>query len=229
MAVKKYSFERRQKAKPVESTIRHLTRARWKYRNSIYLAAGLVVAYLIISTDRFDAVVVELRSMQYFGILLSGLFYAFSLTTAPATAIFYKLGSSFSPVLIAGIGAFGTTVGDYLIFRFVKNKLMGELRMLTDEVGSKIFFRNSIFYRIFPFSNLLLSKSFRISMFKIGKSKAWRTATIVLAGAVIMLPIPDEIGVAMMGAVNFKTKYFLLMSYCLNFAGILMIAYLGGI
>ena len=227
--MKKYSFERRQKAKPVENTIRHLNRVRWKYRNSLYMAAGLVVAYLIISTDRFDAVVAELKNMQYFGILLSGLFYAFSLTTAPATAIFYKLGSSFSPLLIAGIGAFGTMAGDYLIFRFVKNKLMGELRMLTDEVGSKIFFRNSIFYRIFPFSNLLLSKSFRIAMFKIGKSKAWRTATIVLAGAVIMLPIPDEIGVAMMGAVNFRTKYFLLMSYCLNFAGILMVAYLGGI
>jgi len=229
MSVKKYSFERHLKAKPVESTIRHLSMVRWKYRNSIYLVTGLMIAYLIISTDRFDAVVAGLRNMQYFGILLSGLFYAFSLTAVPATAIFYKLGSSFNPLLIACIGAFGTMTGDYLIFRFVKDNLMEELRTLTAEVSSKVFFHNSIFYRIFPFSNLLLSKKFRLAMFKIARSKTWRTAVIVLAGAVIMLPIPDEIGVAMMGAVNFRTKYFLLMSYCLNFAGIFMIVYMGGL
>jgi len=211
-----------------EDTLRYINRVRWKYTNLICLAAGLVAAYFIFSMNSFDFMVFELSSTAYLGILLSGIFYAFSVTTVPATVVFYKLGSSFSPLMIAGIGAFGTMAGDYLIFRFVKSKLMGELRMLTDEVGDKIFFRNSVFYHIFPFFNLLMSKNFRMAIHKIGKSKAWRTAMIVMAGAVIMLPIPDEIGVAMMGAVKFKTKHFLIMSYVMNFVGIFIIAWMGG-
>jgi uncharacterized membrane protein YdjX (TVP38/TMEM64 family) len=227
--MKKYSFERRARTKPVEATIRQLNRVRWKYRNLLYLAVALVVTYMIATTDSFDAVVSELRSLEYLGIAISGMLYAFSVTTLPATAIFYKLGYSFNPLVIAAVGALGCVVSDYLIFRFVKNNLMDELRTLTDEVGSRVFFRDSLFYKIFPFSNLLMSKEFRVAMFKVSRSNAWRNAMVVLGSAVIMLPIPDEIGIAILGAVDFRTKYFLLMSYCLNFAGIFMIAYLGGL
>ncbi|MCX6821003.1 MAG: hypothetical protein NT016_03570 [Candidatus Aenigmarchaeota archaeon] len=218
---------------PVEHTIRQLGRLRWRYRNLLWLAAGIMAAYFILRTDRLDAVVSEVRSMEYFGIFLSGLMYAFSITTAPATALFYKLGSSFDPLAIAAVGALGTVLGDYLIFRFVRDNLMQELRALTGDM-SRLgkacdgAFRNSVFYDIFPFSNLLLWKKFRLVMPGMVHSKAWRTAVLVAAGAVILLPVPDEIGIAMMGAARLRTRNLLVASYVLNFVGIFMIAWLGG-
>lgn len=238
LRAKKYSFKRRQKERLVENTIKQLKKVRWKYRNSIYLIVGLIAAYIIINNVNFDAFVSGFGDFGYVGAMLSGFLYAFSLTAVPSTAIFYKLGRTLSPAVISLFGALGCVVGDYLIFRFVKNELVEELKLITEELGSKVtvasqtlqnFRHISIFYRIFPFSNLLLSKNFRVTMFKISHSKTWRRMVATVAGLIIASPLPDEMGIALLGVMKFRTKYFVLFSFLLNFAGIFMISYFGGV
>lgn len=246
---KKYSFERRQKGRLVENTVRQLTKVRWKYRNLIYLTVGIIAAYVIMKNVNFDAFISGLGGLGYVGAVASGFLYAFSLTAAPATAIFYKLGQMLNPLFVGVVGALGCVVGDYLIFRFVKNQLLEELALLSEEVGSKLsstingtisstinggignrfVFQKSIFYRIFPFSNLLLSNNFRVTMFRMSKSKAWRRIITLVASLIIMSPLPDEIGVALFGMIKSKTRYLILFSFLLNFTGIFLISYLGGI
>jgi len=239
----KYSFEIRKTERKVENTVKRLRKVQWKYRNSIYLVVGILIAYAIINYSNLGVVVSNFRDLGYMGSIISGFMYAFSLTAAPATAIFYKLGAVLNPVYIAALGALGCVVGDFFIFKFVKDKLMEELKLLTEEIGDKIvfqsktilnhsafqssIFQNSLFYRLFPFSNLLLSKKFRITMLKAANLKAWKIFVAILAGLIIASPLPDEIGIALLGMIKYKTKYFLLYSFLLNFIGIFLISYLG--
>ena len=52
---------------------------------------------------------------------------------------------------------------------------------------------------------------------------------MVIAAIIIASPLPDEIGAAIFGALKVKTKYFLVISYTLNFLGILTVAWLGSV
>ena len=230
--MKGYSFKRRQRERLAEGTIGKLRKLQWKYRNSMYLVAGILVAYVIINSRGLDSLFSKFGAFGYFGALFSGLLYTFSLTMVPAAAILYKLGKTLNPVLIGVFGAAGSVVSDYFIFKFVKDKLLEELKLLTEEIGDKIaygrsIFKNSIFYRLFPFSNLLLSKNFRSTLVKMSHSRMWRTMLAIAACAIIALPLPDELGVSLLGMIKFKTKYFILVSYTFNFVGIVLISYLG--
>lgn len=176
LKVKKYSFTRRQNERRVEHLARHLKNAEWKYKNFILFVASILIAYALIRTGLLTGAISGLKGFGYVGSLISGMLYAFSLTAAPSTAIFFSLGKSMNPFLIATIGAIGCVIGDYFIFRFVRDNLMEEIKLLISETKDKtnFYFKNSLFYQIFPFSNLLLSRFFKTILYNISHSKLWK-------------------------------------------------------
>ncbi|MBI2984917.1 MAG: hypothetical protein HYY50_04825 [Candidatus Kerfeldbacteria bacterium] len=52
-------------------------------------------------------------------------------------------------------------------------------------------------------------------------------ASVILGGIVIASPLPDELGIAMIGFSKMSTRWFLLLSFALNTAGILAITLIG--
>lgn len=98
---------------------------------------------------------------------------------------------------MAGLGA---VIGDLLIFLFVRNRLSNNffsflrLRLKGNDVADKL--SENGFTRIF---------------------------LPIIGAAVIASPLPDEIGVAMMGASRIKKRYFIPISYALNSAGIYLL------
>jgi hypothetical protein len=233
MVKPRYSYSRRSKEKVIDNTVRNLRKVQWRYRNVILLILSIGFASFILSNKAFDPFIEGISGLGYLGALIPGFMHSFSLTIIPATAIFFRMGRFISPVIIAAIGAFGCTVGDYLIFRFVKNQMMEELVMLGENVHGRIsyhgaaIFSNSIFYRIFPFSNLLLSENFRRNLVKISYSKAWKRAMLCVAAIAIAMPFPNEIGVAIVGMADLSKKQSLVFFYVVSFIGILAVSYLG--
>ena len=89
-------------------------------------------------------------------------------------------------------------IGDLIIFRFVKDRVSEHLSYL-----------------------IKVSKTERIvSIFKL---KLFRWIIPFVGALVIASPLPDEIGVAMLGLSKMKNSYFILLSFLLNSAGILII------
>jgi len=200
--------------KTTAKTFRTVKKYHWKYRNLIYLVISFVAAYFILRTDAIVSFIHNLGLLGFPAAFIAGMFFTYGLTTVPATVAIYSLAQAFNPFLIAFIGAFGSVVSDYLIFRFVKDRLAGEIIMLSKEINR---IRK-------PISSLVLEEEMIIRTWKkISKSKIWNVLIPVIAGFIIASPLPDELGAAMFGAIKFDLKKFIVISYLLNFTGILII------
>ncbi|MCS7106353.1 MAG: hypothetical protein NZ942_03490 [Candidatus Aenigmarchaeota archaeon] len=222
----KYSFQKRQRERKIERLVRELEKVRWRYRNTILFLISIFIAYLILRNEVFEKTLYNLGRAGYLGSFFSGVLYAFSLSVAISTAIFYKMGKYLNPLFIAFIGAFGSVLSDYFIFRFVRDNLVDEIKLLVNNTSKKVIktFKSSIFYKIFPFSNLALSETFERLWFKISRSKKWKFFISLLGCCIIASPLPDELGIALLGSIKLESRKFVIFSYLLNLIGIFLIA-----
>ena len=218
--MKKYSYNRSKVNKELEKTVDKIKKFEWKYHNLIILIISIIIAYYIL---KFKPISSSIDGLSYFGYVASlilGMLFAYALTAIPATAALYNLGQSLNPLIIAFIGAFGSMIADYLIFRFVRDKLMNEIKLLSEEINQLTK----------PVSNLVFPEKIKVIIWKkISRSRIWKTLVPVLAGFIIASPLPDELGVAIFGAANYEPRRFLLISYILNFIGILIVASIGNV
>lgn len=159
---------------------------------------GIFIAVYLIKTGVVYRWLAAVEGMEIIGSFVGGLFFTSALTTAPATIVLGELARANSLLLTAFFGGLGALIGDYIIFRFIKDDLSKPIVYLFKKTGLKGLF-----------------SAWRIRRF------GWLISFI---GAIIIAsPLPDEIGLAMMGLSKIKTAKFIPLSFSLNFLGILII------
>lgn len=201
-----------------EKTIKKINTYEWKHRNLILLAASVIAAYYMFRSPAVTLFIEGLGDFGYPAAFMMGLFFSYGITTPPATAALFDLGTNLNPFIIAAIGAIGSVISDFIIFKFVKDRLVYEIRLLSREMENLTK----------PVSHLFFWEELRVRMWHgIKKSKIWHILVPILAGLIIASPLPDELGAALFGAVRFDTKKFLAIAYAMNFLGILLISYSG--
>ncbi|MBI5356786.1 hypothetical protein HZB78_04205 [Candidatus Collierbacteria bacterium] len=118
--------------------------------------------------------------------------------TAGAIILFF-LAETFTSWEIGLIAGLGAVAGDLTIFKFVKNGLAGEIKDIYNHMDGRHHLRR-----------LFHSKYF-----------SW---TLPVVGALIIAPpLPDELGVTLMGISRLNTIQFLITSFLLNSIGIFLI------
>ncbi|MBI2543502.1 MAG: hypothetical protein HYW24_04950 [Candidatus Aenigmarchaeota archaeon] len=199
-----------------EKTIKKIDNYRWKYRNIVFLLVSIGVAYYILTYEQVITFIQDLKDFGYPAAFLSGMMFTYGLTVAPATAVLFNLGKSLNPILIAFIGASGSVISDYIIFRFVRSRLLREIKMLSKEANTLTK----------PIRYLFFWEELRVRIWcGISRSKIWQILIPVIGGFIIASPLPDELGAALFGAIKFDAKKFLVIAFVFNFIGILVIAY----
>lgn len=129
---------------------------------------------------------------------VAGMFFTSIFTAAPSVVIIAELARHYSVFWLAFFGGLGALLGDYVIFRFVRDKVSDALIALLRRK-----------------SNERWRAIFRMGLFR------WLTPFI---GAVIIAsPLPDELGLTVWGISKLPTKYFVPLSFSLNFLGILIV------
>lgn len=128
---------------------------------------------------------------------IAGTLYTSIFTIAPAAAALVTLAETNPVWAVAAWGALGAVLGDLLIFRFVKDSLSRHILARLHASG-------------FTHSRSTKSKLARLALTAVG--------AIILAA-----PLPDEIGVALMGLSHVKQEWFVGISYACNFIGIMAI------
>ncbi|MBI2452269.1 hypothetical protein HYV50_04315 [Candidatus Pacearchaeota archaeon] len=129
---------------------------------------------------------------------VAGMFFTSVFTTVPAVIALVEIARIESVWITAFFGAMGAVVGDTIIFIFARKRLSLDF-----------------FY---------LMKKTRAERAKwIVKSKLFRIVSIFLGGLIIASPLPDELGLMMMGLTKLRTSFFMALSYSFNFLGILAI------
>lgn len=202
--------------KTTERTIKRIQKYQWKYRNLLFLLLSFVFAYYMLKNPQIISFVENLGNFGYPASFVLGILFTYAFTVVPATIAIFSLGEVLNPFIIATIGAIGSVISNYIIFRLVRDRLIKEINTLSKEVKTLTK----------PVSDLFFWEELRIRIWRvISRSKVWQILVPVFAGFILASPIPDEIGVAIFGAVKFNPEKFMIVSYLLHFVGILVIAY----
>lgn len=171
----------------------------WKYKNLTLIFTGVLIALTLSRIEAFHAFLLNLGNYGYIGAFLAGILFVSTFTAATGVLILLIFTETLSPIEIGVIAGLGAVVGDFIIFRFVKDNLQNELEDIYNHVDSK-----------HHFIKILHSKYF-----------SW---TLPVVGAIIIAsPFPDELGVSLMGISKMKIYEFLLVSFILNTTGIFLI------
>lgn len=179
-----------------------LMRKRWhryRYKNITCLIIGVLIAFVLLRNDSFHWYIQHAKNYGYIGVFIGGTLFVSTFTVSIGAVLLLILAESIHPLVIAAVAGAGAVIGDLTIFGVVRND------GFTQEV--KHFFR---YFGGDKLSHLLHSKYF-----------GW---TLPVVGALIIAsPLPDELGVSLMGISRLKTYQFILLSFILNSLGIFLI------
>lgn len=195
LVMRKTKTHQKSKAKKRQSLDRW---QRWEYRHTTLLALSLVLFLFLLDTAIVTALFGAIGQLGYAGILLAGMLFVSVFTAVPAVVLLSGF-TDYNPLLVGAIGGAGAMLGDYLILRFMEDKVAYELKPVAMRLG-------------IPQTIEYLQKR---------RSTLW---TVRLAGAfVVASPLPDEIGIGLLGVGRMSRVGFLALCYALNAAGILLV------
>ena len=128
------------------------------------------------------------------GIFIVGMMYSYSFTIGIAALLLPAFLEHFSPGAIAIIGGLGGTFADATLFKLFKGNLKKEMRTFGATKFMKVVAR-------LPFMN-------------------HRWFRDILGMLVIISPLPDEIGIAIMASAHLSENAFRMLSLIANVVGI---------
>lgn len=159
---------------------------------------SVILAILLIKTGALTGIVGSTMGLKFIGSFMAGIFFVSIFTAAPATAVFVEIAKVDSLFWMAFFGGLGAMIGDLIIFYFIKESL------------SKSFL-------------YLIKKLKTERLYLLAQSKAFRWILPLIGAIVLASPLPDELGVAILGISKIKTSLFAPLAFILNFFGILAI------
>lgn len=170
-------------------------------RDLALVVLSVIVSVILFETGALESFLASTQQWRWVGSFLAGLFFVSVFTTAPAGIVLFELAKVNSVWEVALLGGLGALTGDLVIFRLVRDNLTKDITLLLKKTNIK-----------------RLTSIFRMRLFR------WLVPFI--GALVIASPLPDEVGLTMMGLTRMKTAVFVPISFTLNFLGILVIALL---
>lgn len=168
-------------------------------RDLFLLGLSVVVTIFLVRFGVIESIISATKGWTVLASFIAGAFWTSAFTIAPASIGIAYLSRSIDPVTIAVCGAFGAMIGDLIIFSFIKD-------VFSEDVRGAI--KASRFKRLLGHTHFTFLRWFG-----------------PLVGALIIIsPLPDEIGLSLMGMSKMKTRYLIPMTLILNFIGIYLIA-----
>ncbi len=168
-------------------------------QNLVIIFVGVLLAIFLVSQPTFHSFLAHLGKLGYFGAFIAGILFTSGLTISTSILILFELSLNLSPWEVGLIGGLGAVIGDLFIFHIIKDDLSTELEELLGLYDHKHYYR------------------------KLLHSKYARFLLPLIGALVIISPLPDELGISLMGFSQMTTKKFILISYVCNTLGILLI------
>ena len=160
------------------------------------IVLSILVAVLLVRTNVLTNLLTSTGETGFWGAFVAGMFFTSIFTTAPAIAALGQVSLLQGLWGTAFLGAVGAVLGDLVIFRFIRDRFSEHI--------SEILQHESIWRRF----HLLFKRRF------------FRWLTFLAGGLILASPLPDELGVAVLGFSRMRVRYFVLLSFIFNFLGI---------
>jgi hypothetical protein len=170
----------------------------WRYKNTGLLLISLAIFFFLSDTPFAKNTISYIGDYGYIGAFFVGMLFVSAFTVAPAIVVLFFMAKTLNPLAVSLIAGAGGVIGDYLIFKFFKDRVFEELYPLFIDHGGK------------P-----VRKLFRTPYF------GW---LVPIVGAIIIAsPFPDELGIMMMGLSKVKQWQFLIITFVLDVLAVFLV------
>lgn len=160
---------------------------------------SLSIAWYLVRSGFLNNLIVAVLPFRFISEFVAGMLYTSFLTSPISVAMIVVLAKSNNPITLALLAGFGAAFMDLLIIKFFREKLSKDMDLVSHEL------------RLKKINNLLIK--FKLDFI-----------TPVIGAIIIASPLPDELGLVMLGASKLKYHEVAILTYILNTAGILLIS-----
>jgi membrane protein YqaA with SNARE-associated domain len=171
---------------------------RYEYKHSTLAAIAVVVFIALLDSTVVLSFLGLVEDLGYFGAFIAGLLSVSFFTAVPAIVLLVDLANELDPVALAIVAGAGSMIGDWLLLQFFEEKVIHELKPLFHRLHLR-----------------------RVVEFLRKKYTSW--ILLGIGSLVRATPIPDEIGLALLGISHFPKKYLLVICFILNTLGMLVL------
>jgi|SRR3989344_201305 len=159
---------------------------------------NVLFVYALVSGGALDVLLAKFQTVRFATMFAGGFFFTSLFTTGPAILLLGKLALEQSLWQVVLVGAMGAVCGDLILFRIVKDAFAEDL-------------------------SYVLSIRKHKRLYHLLHTRLVRHLWPLIGGFIIASPLPDELGIALLGIGRLKTRYFIPISFCFNALGILLI------
>lgn len=167
-------------------------------RDLIVIALSIFFGIWFAQSGLLEELLLKPRGIKLLEIFIAGSLFTSAFTTVPAMIALGGMAQVEPLLLVAFVGAIGAVVGDYIIFRFVRDSVAEDLEHLVRLAHADRFLH-------------------------VFKRRLFRFFVPLLGALVIASPLPDELGIALLGFSRAKISLVIPISFCFNFLGILVV------
>jgi len=169
------------------------------WRDLVIIALGILITLLLVQMGALGQILSATEEQSYIGSFIAGIFFTSIFTIAPASIALAVISHSTEAYLVAIWGGLGAMMGDLLLFLFIRD-------VFADDVEGIAVVRK--------WKKVIARPHYGLT----------RILLPVIGALVIASPLPDEIGLAILGFSRTKTLYMLPITFIMNFLGIYAIA-----
>lgn len=169
-------------------------------RDLFFVLIGIAIAGIMSGTGALEWLLTFFGG-EIIASFVAGIFFTSIITVAPAAVVLAKIAEHTPYLQVAIFGGLGAMFGDLLIFLFIRDRLSEDIMKA---------FKPKLLKHI-------------ISSFHFGFLK-WLAP--IVGALFIALPLPNEIGLTLLGVSRINTFLLIPLSFILNAVGILTIIWL---
>jgi len=169
------------------------------WRDLVIIALSIILTLVLVRMGALGQLFSFAEEQVFLGSFLAGIFFTSVFTIAPAAIALAQISHFAEPTTVALWGGLGAMFGDLLLFLFIRDVFVEDLQGISIVRRIKRFAAR-------PHVGFL------------------RWLMPILGALIIASPLPDEIGLTLLGVAKAKTIQMLPIAFFMNFLGILAIA-----
>ncbi len=209
--MEKYSYPASERNRKIGRVVGKARTFHLKHQNTVLLLISFIFTYYLVKTGLVGTIVEFLGHFGYLSALVLGFLFSFGFTVTPASATLFFLAKQINPLTMALVAAIGAGVSNLMIYLYVKNNLLEEVRYILSEELKLEF------------------SKFEITLTQQVFKKKWLKFFVpALAGTLTAAPIPTELMTAILwSVVKYNSKIVFIYSFIFSFVGILTLGLFG--
>ena len=170
----------------------------YKYKGLTLIFISILLTIFLSENDSLNKTIFNISSIPMLGSFIAGILYV-SASTAPfGVFLLLSLSKSLPAIEIAIFAGLGGAIADFVLFRFFKGNIIPEITPIYNRLGGQ-------------------------HLTKLMHHKLLRWSLPIIGAIIVASPIPDEIGVVLMGLSKIKNYQFILLSLFLDISGVFLL------